>query len=281
MTYLPENLRGPVELATLQAEKLVLRRAREITAQPTWAPLGVAILEALTGVLSAFDIQATLAISSKLITVADARAEAIEILEEFADGIYPSLARMFHGVSAKWEYPLPLYDGQGARFWFRTGMLKEVHTSEAWQRFLNDVPSASADRASEPPVAGRPPLVPVLWSEVTIEFTSDHQVQASFGELKGLVLNYAEFGFEDRRSEKPTQAWSALRLLAEGNGSLAVPQIRDRRVKLEKRVQEIRRLVRKFMDGQGLEPDSGDPIVLKGGCYTALFTLRCRSSYQG
>jgi hypothetical protein len=67
--------------------------------------------------------------------------------------------------------------------------------------------------------------------------------------------NYAEFGFADGRTGNPNQAWEALRVLAAQRGV-----IRDGTAlnlpwpKVEKRIQEIRRLLREHFH------ISSDPI---------------------
>jgi len=60
------------------------------------------------------------------------------------------------------------------------------------------------------------------------------------------TLNYAEFGFGDGRSGKPNRAWETLRALAEQRGIIRDAGKAGRTwPKVEKRIQEIRKVFRK------------------------------------
>ena len=124
-------------------------------------------------------------------------------------------------------------------------------------------------RAARTQAARRDPstALPPSWNEIEIRFLSDERVQITAGaQLK--TLNYAEFGFEDGRTEKANQAWTMLRWLAEHGG--IVKQASDSRgwTTVEKRIQEIRRLLRGHF---GL---SDDPLpFIKGTGYQAQFKI--------
>jgi len=113
------------------------------------------------------------------------------------------------------------------------------------------------------------------WSTIDILFLSDERVQVRTGTNRK-TLNYAEFGFEDRRTGTPNQAWQILRALAEQNGV-----IRDGRAlnlgwpKVEKRIQEIRRVLREHF---GI---TADPIpFIENGGYQARFKIGCAPSFH-
>ena len=68
---------------------------------------------------------------------------------------------------------------------------------------------------------------PLAWDkDVSIIFLSEERVQVRRGDQFS-TMNYAEFGFEDKRNGKPDQAWVLLREMAENKGVL---QKQDRRV---------------------------------------------------
>jgi hypothetical protein len=83
------------------------------------------------------------------------------------------------------------------------------------------------------------------WQAIEISFLSDERVQICNG-ASTETHNYAELGFADRRNGKPSQAWVTLRAMAEENGiirngaktGVVWP-------KVEKRIQEIRKVLRK------------------------------------
>lgn len=83
------------------------------------------------------------------------------------------------------------------------------------------------------------------------------------------TLNYAEFGFVDSRTQKPTRAWETLRMLAQQRGVLRERVGRERNWSMvEKRMQEIRRVFRKHF---GLD---SDPLpFISGTGYRALFRI--------
>ena len=113
------------------------------------------------------------------------------------------------------------------------------------------------------------------WDGIVISFLSDERVQIRCGE-KIETRNYAEFGFADRRSGKPNQAWVTMRALAKQGGLIrdAVGAGRPW-PKVEKRIQEIRKVLREHF---GL---SADPIPFIAGVgYQTCFTIGCERSFD-
>jgi len=81
------------------------------------------------------------------------------------------------------------------------------------------------------------------WEEIEITFISDERVQIVDGHERK-TLNYAEFGFEDRRNGKPNLAWITLRELAKLGGEIKQSDPSVGWVLVERRAQEIRKALR-------------------------------------
>ena len=120
-----------------------------------------------------------------------------------------------------------------------------------------------------------PPVADTEWKDIEISFLSDERVQIRIGR-KLETRNYAEFGFQDQRTQNPSVAWKTLRDLAEHRGTIRTEtEARIRWPKLEKRVQTIRRVFRKHF---GI---SSDPIpFVESIGYKALFKIACGPSYR-
>ena len=112
------------------------------------------------------------------------------------------------------------------------------------------------------------------WEEIGIAFLSDERVQITFGSDID-TRNYAEFGFGDARNGKPNRAWLTLRYLAERGGTISHAGTGKGWVVVEKRIQEIRGVLRKHFD------ISIDPLpFVKGGGYQARFRISCSPSFK-
>jgi hypothetical protein len=148
------------------------------------------------------------------------------------------------------------------------------YSADAWEKDK----FASADVGTEPPGDQR---YSVEWEDVTIEFTSDHRVQITVKDRRTYTQNYAEMGCEDGRTEKPNKAWEILQLLAESGGVLtAAPD--GRWEKIEKRMQEIRKILREHFKRERFDISSdSDPLpYVKGNGYRARFVLGHRPSFD-
>lgn len=95
----------------------------------------------------------------------------------------------------------------------------------------------------------------VTWDAIEISFLSEERVQIRNGANRE-TLNYAEFGFQDARNGKPNRAWEALRVLAAQRGIIRDAATVGKWPKFEKRVQEIRKVLRKHF---GISADSRNP----------------------
>jgi hypothetical protein len=132
--------------------------------------------------------------------------------------------------------------------------------------------------ATAPPLQSRASVAAISWASIEISFLSDHSVQIRNG-TKAKPLNYAEFGFVDRRTGNPNRAWSMLLTLAKERGI-----IRDHRSsgqtwpQIEKRIQEIRKTLREYFH---LSADTADPIpYVSGTGYQARFKIGCGPSFN-
>jgi hypothetical protein len=113
------------------------------------------------------------------------------------------------------------------------------------------------------------------WEQIEIIFLSDERVQILNGKCIE-TRNYAEFGFQDGRNQNPNRAWETLRRLGELRGIIKDgTQGRLPWPKVEKRVQEIRRVFREHFR------ISSDPVpfVERTG-YQARFKIYCGPSYR-
>jgi hypothetical protein len=81
---------------------------------------------------------------------------------------------------------------------------------------LLEVAAAEVKRLPPEPQADEPtdpPRTVSRWEEIEVRFLSNHRVQITIGGSTE-TRNYAEFGFEDGRTQKPNLAWVTLRSLA-------------------------------------------------------------------
>jgi hypothetical protein len=108
------------------------------------------------------------------------------------------------------------------------------------------------------------------WGDVEIEFLSDERITTKIG-TDCQTFNYAEFGCEDRRNGVPNKAWGVLRSLAESKGLIDTKSYL-RREKVEKRMQEVRKVLRTHFR------ISDDPIPFIEGEYQAQFKIFCACS---
>jgi hypothetical protein len=113
------------------------------------------------------------------------------------------------------------------------------------------------------------------WEQIAISFLSDERVQIHIGK-KYETLNYAEFGFGNHRTNNPTKAWQILRKLAQLRGVIKDgSEASVHWPKVEKRVQEIRRVLRKHF------AISSDPLpFVENLGYKARFKIGCGPSFR-
>lgn len=112
------------------------------------------------------------------------------------------------------------------------------------------------------------------WKDIAISFLSDERVEICAGANNRQTYNYGELGFEDRRSEKPNEAWETLRNMAATNGMLPRPEPGKDKVIVQKRIQEIRKRLRQHF---GI---ASDPIPFNGSNYLASFKIKCKQSFN-
>lgn len=130
--------------------------------------------------------------------------------------------------------------------------------------------SEKRKRASEAPPSLK------SWEDLEISFLSDDRVQVIRNGAPSETLNYAEMGFKDSRNGKPSQAWVTLRVLAEEKGTIRNPaKTRGNWSKVEKRVQEIRKALRK-----GFRISDNPVLFVRRTGYQARFKINCSPSFN-
>ena len=115
------------------------------------------------------------------------------------------------------------------------------------------------------------------WEDVQVRFLSDKSVQVYVEHRAGPRYNFAELGFEDGRTHNPNKAWNVLKRLAELKGIIRTEKEAGMEWrKLEKQMQEIRKLLRRHFSSIPVDPL---PFVKKTG-YRARFSICCSPSYD-
>ena len=112
------------------------------------------------------------------------------------------------------------------------------------------------------------------WTQLDVRFLSDERVQIFF-DASNATLNYAEFGFEDRRDGTPNAAWGMLLLLAKENGTVSRPYSKESWNSVEKRMQEIRGALREYFRL------ASNPIpFVKNVGYKTAFKISCAPAFD-
>jgi len=114
------------------------------------------------------------------------------------------------------------------------------------------------------------------WEDIELRFLSERGLQIMVNGKAGKTMNYSELGFEDRRTSNPNRAWILLLALPEFDGTIShVGQAERDWPKVERRMQEIRKLLRKHF---GI---SEDPLpYIEGTGYRARFKIARGLSYD-
>jgi hypothetical protein len=133
------------------------------------------------------------------------------------------------------------------------------------------------------PSAPKAERVQADWKDLTITFLSDNRVQMKIGDRMLSSCTCEELqdaGFWDRHAQRPTKAWDALRLLAEGNGTRST-SFEDRR-HVEIRMSEMRKKLRAYLTSEGIEISDSDPLPYDKHTrtYTATFTIGVGTNFK-
>lgn len=127
----------------------------------------------------------------------------------------------------------------------------------------------------QPAVLKDPVVTAATWEAIEISFISDERVQIRNG-ARTETRNYKEFGFEDRRTGKPNEAWATLREMAKNNGTIRDAGNTGRMWSMvEKQVQNVRRLLRTHF---GVTSDPIQFVTNVG--YKARFKIGCSRSFD-
>lgn len=130
-----------------------------------------------------------------------------------------------------------------------------------------------------PPAACSESKIPIMqvlsWQDIEIRFLSDHRVEIRTGP-KIETRNYGEFGFEDRRSGKPIEAWITLCELAQKEGVIKnAAHSQGDWPRVEKHMQQIRKILQTHFQ------ITSEPLpFIRGVGYRAAFKISCAPSFR-
>lgn len=112
------------------------------------------------------------------------------------------------------------------------------------------------------------------WEDIEIAFISDERVQVQAG--KDLqTYNYAEMGFEDKRTGNPNQEWALLGELAKQRGEIAHGSRNGKDfVAREKRMERMRKRLRDQFK------IASDPILRDETGYRCRFKIRLAPAFE-
>lgn len=236
--------------------------------------LTATVVETLSIVLDAFRVESREVVQERKASAAQARADAVRLLERFAGEIHEWLVPVVQ-ASYRWPFSFKRYSSND-RFLFTQHVMESLQVSQAWLSFLGEL----ADEAA-PPSRPTPPSekkAGFSWSDLAISLVSEERGEII---LRGdrSNRNYAEMGFEDRRTGAPSKAWSMLLLMAK-DGEVLVREHPGHRHTVEKRIQEIRVRIRRVVEDGGFLLPTENPIPLSRGRYRPCFVLRTRRSFE-
>ena len=128
------------------------------------------------------------------------------------------------------------------------------------------------------PLRPKPDRTAAQWRDFGLFLVSDDAVEITIGS-KTSIKNFHELGFVDRRKKStsaPNQAWVMLRILAWHRGTIEDAENGGQAwPKVEKRIQEIRRVLRRLT---GIQTD---PLpYISGTGYQAQFRIGCAPAYH-
>jgi hypothetical protein len=258
---LPPKFQNAFEAAKANAE---LEQAKLARSSPHLAIYEIDRLKLIQDVFFAYCTQARAACRAGNITVAQARQAGEAALHSISDLYFVR----DHGTRSN-----------DAKLTFRGHFTQGVTNDPQWHRHLLELAELAEDSAKEPTqtASQRSGCLSFRlndWQDLEIRFLSDERIHLNVGECSE-TRNYAEFGFEDRRTKKPNLAWVTLRALAQKEGIIKQAVNGQDWRSVEKRIQEIRRLFRKHF-----ELDA-DPIPFVDGLgYKASFKINCAPFFE-
>jgi len=166
---------------------------------------------------------------------------------------------------------------------FRVASWRTVNDDSQWKQHLSELAALAGgvsigSRAVSGGNRDKNPSV-TNWDAIQISFLSEFKIQITAGDHT-YPQNYGEMGFADGRTKnghpKPNRAWQIFRALAESGGTIRdTPKAEKDWPKLEKRMQEIRRILRNHF---GIPADLL-PFVAGTG-YRAVFKISCNPSFH-
>lgn len=270
---LPAELQADVDRALVLADAEFREQVGALRGEQ-WPAVESLISENVASLFAVFAQNSVLAVRQRAgrWTILFATERATEFLESRLSAIHDFLTGQFErGRPYGGSYLFRRYDGND-RFVFVRDFGEALKRSAAWTQFLRRL--AAPGDASE--TAAQRPLM--TWPELEIRFLSDERIQVTI-QGKTATGNFAEMGFEDRRTETPRRAWESLRRLAEA-GALDFQRSTTERRRLEKRAQEIRKYLRQIVSTLGFQPDDSDALPLERGRYVPKFKIRTARSFE-
>jgi hypothetical protein len=215
--------------------------------------------------------------------------ECVGFVEDVQRRVSPEVARRLVEHFAKWLVQACAWDHTEARRARRDAATVPPPGEDTGTGSTIVPPAASPGESVAPPpreapdegtfvsepstFAVRDDAWPRSWDAVEIRFVSDFTFQAVVNGTVRVPQNYAEVGLGDGRHGRPKAAWETLRSLAESGGVVASTRTAADWPRLEKRIQELRRVLQAVFK----VPD--DPIPYRDGAYRTRFTIRVGSSY--
>lgn len=181
-------------------------------------------------------------------------------------------AWMFLGISPDGQHPYELLPNKIDE---RIRFVAEVSKTAEWlafERAISDAEAKAQGKEQPQVVASQTP--PLTWQDIEIVFLSEHSVQVFLSGKPGQAYNYAEFGFEDRRSGKPIAAWDILFKMTQSGGAIPRPLPGKDKSKRQKRIEEIREKLKAHFKIET------DPIPFNGNTYQASFKIRRGLSFD-
>lgn len=203
----------------------------------------------------------------------------LDTFEEIGEPLSSLVGLSLSGIEHLFEESLKFLEFLAIRDGLKIEIETQMRDTPARENLGGDEREEDVERSAKvneavPEPNGAQTFKPADWDELEIRFLSDERIQIIAGRLTE-TRNYAEFGLEDSRSQKPNLAWITLRSLAELGGILRQTAGDESWGSVEKRMQELRRV---FRNRYAL---NSNPIpYIQGTGYKALFKIGCAPSFH-
>jgi hypothetical protein len=112
----------------------------------------------------------------------------------------------------------------------------------------------------------------IAWGDVSIRFISDESIEIRAGVPFG-IKNFAELGYQDKRSGKPDYKWEVLKLLAKSNGAISWKD-KSASSRWKPHIKTLRKRLKSYF---GIQDDPFYSYKKPGG-YRAKFSISFREN---